>query len=179
MLPLDDQADVGDIDAHAERICANHPGQLGLQVIAEPLKQVFLLLRAELPMEKRRVQTHEAEIARQLVADLRGRDEDHDLHANPLGDQKQIGDAGGPTAPRYGFAIEADAGPIDPMDKDWCVRSPERREDLSLRVATCRGGERQDGRIAEPCPNLSQPAVIWPEIPDKLRALLTRHREPA
>jgi hypothetical protein len=71
-----DQADVGDVDAHAERIGADDPGRLGLKVITEPLEQVFLFLRAELPMEKRRVQTHEAEIARQLVADLARRDED-------------------------------------------------------------------------------------------------------
>jgi hypothetical protein len=44
---MDDQADVGDVDAHAERIGADDPGQLGLKVITEPLEQVFLFLRAE------------------------------------------------------------------------------------------------------------------------------------
>jgi hypothetical protein len=91
-----------------------------------------------------------------------------------VGDERPSSCICRPTLP----ANERPLGRLTPWT-NTCVRGSKRCEDLSLRVATGRGGEREDGRIAQLCPNLSQPAVIWPEILEKLKALFTRHREPA
>ena len=160
---MDDQPDIGHVEAHAEGVGTDDDRQSWLDSSREPSKKhVAFVGRAELGVVKGDVQPDGFQAVKDALAGLDGRHEYHRAalrhHAAQGRDDLEARDFG------HRQAQQGDVGAVHAGHDHARVRYVQRLKDAFLGLDTGGGGEGEDGRVAQLRPRRAQAAVVRAKV---------------